>query len=209
MLECLSVGVLECLSVGVLECLSVGGFEYSSFIIYNSSLLHPVQHIYMTRVLLLATLLLSLPACDTLQQIAKDAMAEPTLEEIGSGLKQALRNGVSKGVETLSQKDGYFKSAYKILLPDEARKVTDRLKNIPGFNNLENELLEKINRGAEEAAKEAGPIFVNAITAMTFQDARNILMGENNAATQNPKTPKPQNPNSFYNYYGIKRRKST
>ncbi len=138
----------------------------------------------MTRVLLLATLLLSLPACDTLQQIAKDAMAEPTLEEIGSGLKQALRNGVSKGVETLSQKDGYFKSAYKILLPDEARKVTDRLKNIPGFNNLENELLEKINRGAEEAAKEAGPIFVNAITAMTFQDARNILMGENNAATQ-------------------------
>lgn len=138
----------------------------------------------MIRLLLLSTFLLSLPACDTLQQIAKDAMAEPTLDEIGGGLKEALRNGIAKGVDALSQKDGYFKSAYKILLPEEARKVTDRLKNIPGFNNLENDLLEKINRGAEDAAKEAGPIFVNAITSMTFQDARNILLGENNAATQ-------------------------
>ena len=138
----------------------------------------------MIRTLMLAFLLLSLPACETLQQIAKDAMAEPTLEEIGRGLKEALRIGLNKGVESLSQKDGYFKSAYKILLPEEARKVTSRLQNIPGFSNLENELLEKINRGAENAAKEAGPIFVNAITSMSFQDARNILMGENNAATQ-------------------------
>lgn len=126
---------------------------------------------------------LLLPACDTLQQVAKDVMAQPTLEEVGQGLKSALRNGITKGVDQLSQKDGYFKSVYKILLPEEAQRVTTRLKGIPGFSSIEEELLEKINRGAEDAAKEAGPIFVDAIMAMTFADAKNILMGADNAAT--------------------------
>lgn len=127
--------------------------------------------------------LLFLSSCETLQQVAKDVMAEPTLEEIGRGLKEALTNGISKGVDVLSQKDGYFKSAYKILLPSEVQTVTSRLKNVPGFSNLENELLEKINRGAEDAAVEAKPIFVGAIRSLTFQDATNILMGADNAAT--------------------------
>lgn len=123
-------------------------------------------------------------ACDTLQQIANEALNEPSLGEIGNGLKEALNKGVSNGVNSLSARDGYFKSAYKILLPEEARKVTDRLKAVPGFSTLENDLLEKINRGAEDAAKDAGPIFVSAIRAMTFQDATNILMGADNAATE-------------------------
>jgi len=136
-------------------------------------------------ILLLSTLalLFSLSSCETLSGIAKDVLSEPSLEEIGRGLKEALSNGITKGVNVLSQKDGYFKSAYKILLPPEARKVTEKLKNVPGFTNLENELLEKINRGAEDAAKEAGPIFLNAIRQMTFQDATNILMGVDNSAT--------------------------
>ncbi len=127
--------------------------------------------------------LATFPACDTLQGIAKDVMAEPTLDEIGRGLKEALTNGISKGVDVLSAKDGYFKSAYKILLPPEARKVTDRLRVIPGFEKLEDNLIERINRGAEDAAKEAKPIFVSAIRSMTFSDATNILMGTDNAAT--------------------------
>ena len=127
--------------------------------------------------------LMSLSSCDTLQAVAKDVLAEPTLDEIGRGLKEALNKGITKGVENLSARDGYYKSAYKILLPPEARKVTDRLKGIPGFEKLEENLLEKINRGAEEAAKEATPIFVSAIRSLTFQDVTNILMGENNAAT--------------------------
>lgn len=134
--------------------------------------------------LLLLALLFPLASCDTLSGIAKEVLSEPTLEEIGRGLKEALSNGIKKGVNVLSQKDGYFKSAYKILLPPEARKVTEKLKNVPGFSNLENELLEKINRGAEDAAKEAGPIFLNAIRSMTFQDATNILMGADNSATE-------------------------
>lgn len=127
--------------------------------------------------------LVALPSCDTLQTIAKDVMAEPTADEMGRGLKEALTKGITKGVETLSAKDGYYKSAYKILLPAEARKVTERLKVVPGFDKLEENLLEKINRGAEDAAKEATPIFVTAIKSLTFKDVTNILMGSDNAAT--------------------------
>ncbi|TNE52613.1 MAG: DUF4197 domain-containing protein [Bacteroidetes bacterium] len=137
-----------------------------------------------TPAFLLLSLTLVFSSCDTLQQIATEALNEPSLAEIGQGLKDALGNGVEKGVNELSATDGYFKSAYKILLPAEARKVTDKLKVVPGFTNLENELLEKINRGAEDAAKSAGPIFATAIRSMTFQDATNILMGADNAATE-------------------------
>jgi predicted small secreted protein len=128
-------------------------------------------------------LLLGLPACDTLQGIAKDVLAEPTLDEITRGLKEALSNGIGKGVDVLSARDGYYKSAYKILLPTEAQRVADRLRVVPGFEKLEDSLLERINRGAEDAAREAKPIFVTAIRSMTFQDAKNILLGEDNAAT--------------------------
>ena len=125
----------------------------------------------------------TLASCDALKEVAGGVLGEPTVEEIGKALKEALSNGVTKGVDNLSQKDGYFKSAYKILLPDDARKVTSKLQGIPGFSNLENELLEKMNRGAEDAAKEAGPIFLGAIRQLTIQDAANILMGADNAAT--------------------------
>ncbi len=137
-----------------------------------------------TLALFLSSVAIAFSACDTLQQIANEALSEPTTAEIGQGLKEALSNGITKGVNVLSATDGYFKSPYKILLPAEVRKVTDKLKSVPGFTNLENELLEKINRGAEDAAKEAGPIFMTAIKSLTFQDALNILMGADNAATQ-------------------------
>ncbi|MBX2892241.1 MAG: DUF4197 domain-containing protein [Saprospiraceae bacterium] len=123
-------------------------------------------------------------SCDALKDVTDGVLSAPTLEEIGRGLKEALSSGVTKGVNNLSQRDGYFKSAYKILLPPEARTVADKLRPVPGFANLENELIEKMNRGAEEAAKEAGPIFLSAIRQMTFQDARNILLGADNAATE-------------------------
>jgi glutaredoxin 2 len=149
----------------------------------------------MKKVLLLPLLLLSLflASCDVLQEAAGTILSEPSIEEIGRGLKEALTNGITKGATALSQKDGYFKSAYKILLPADVRKVTDKLKSIPGFSNIENELIEKMNRGAEDAAKEATPIFVSAIRGMTIQDATNILMGSENAATQylNKTTNKP------------------
>ena len=106
-----------------------------------------------------------------------------TSAEAGAGLKEALSLGIGKGSDLLSRENGYYKSVYKILLPEEARKVTDKLQGIPGFSEVEEVILEKINRGAEDAAKKAKPIFLAAIKEMTFADAMNILLGDKNAAT--------------------------
>lgn len=104
--------------------------------------------------------------------------------DIAAGLKEALDKGVDQSVRTLSVTDGFYKSAYKILLPDEARKIIDKLKFIPGFSNLEEEVVKRLNKGAEDAASKAGPIFIGAIKEMTFDDVMNVLMGDKNAATQ-------------------------
>ena len=136
-----------------------------------------------TRFFALAVVMaVGLSSCDTLQKLG--GLNEPTTAEIGAGLKQALEFGISEGATILSQRDGYFKSEYKILLPPEARRVVDKLKFIPGFTDVENVILEKLNRAAEDAASSAKPIFVNAIKQMTFDDALNILMGPKDAATQ-------------------------
>ncbi len=128
---------------------------------------------------------LTLTSCDVLQQVATTALEKTlTNEDIGNGLREALTLGIGKGSDVLSQKGGYFNSAYKILLPPEARQVTDRLRVIPGFNKVEDIVLEKINAGAEDAAAKAKPIFVSAIRQMTISDALNILMGDKNAATE-------------------------
>ena len=96
-----------------------------------------------------------------------------TNAQIGNGLKQALEIGIGKGADRLSMKDGYFKSAYKVLLPEEARKLTSRLQNVPGFNQVENKILELVNRGAEDAAKKAAKEAKKA--------ARRAEMGEEEA----------------------------
>jgi hypothetical protein len=146
-----------------------------------------LEHKILTmKKLVILPLLLSLfivSSCDVLQQAAGTILNEPSIEEIGNGLKEALSNGIAKGANALSFRDAYYKGFYKILLPSEVRTVTDKLKNIPGFSNIEEELLEKMNHGAEDAAKEAAPIFVTAIKALTIQDASSILMGSDNAAT--------------------------
>ena len=121
---------------------------------------------------------------------AKDAVNNVTdggglsTEEVGKGLKEALNVGVGEAVDFLSVEDGYYKSAYKILMPEEAEKVMGKLRAVPGFSNIEDDILEKINRAAEDAATKAKPIFVSAIKQMTFKDAMNILMGEKDAATR-------------------------
>ncbi len=140
----------------------------------------------MIKKVLLLLVVINLTACTELQQLAGAVLTTDTLSDldVGNGLKEALTIGISKGADKLSITDGYFKSAYKVLLPEEAQKVTSKLRNVPLFGNVEDKILEKINRAAEDAAKSAKPIFVSAIKQMTFQDATNILMGSNNAATQ-------------------------
>ncbi len=109
----------------------------------------------------------------------------PTSEgDIGNGLKQALEFGVKEAVDKLSADKGYLESPYKIIVPEEAQVIVSKVKMVPGFQDVEQQLIEKMNKAAEIAAKKATPIFVDAITSLTIKDAMNILMGEKNAATQ-------------------------
>lgn len=103
--------------------------------------------------------------------------------DIGSALKEALNNGVTKQVTKLTAVDGFYKNeAVKILLPEELKKVDAKLRQM-GMSELADEGIKVLNRAAEDAVKEATPIFVNAITSMSFTDAKNILMGADNSAT--------------------------
>ena len=132
-----------------------------------------------------------LNGCTELQQIASQIPADTSTAGIGGvssmkisqGLKQALEFGVQDGVKKLGQKDGFFgNSLTKILLPQELQKVDNTLRNI-GLGSLADEGLKLLNRAAEDAVTEAAPIFTNAITSMSFNDAKGILLGGDNAAT--------------------------
>lgn len=141
----------------------------------------------MKKYLIALMLPMCLMSCDPadLQKILDGAsQVALTDADIAGGLKEALTSGVGQAVTTLAADNGYFDSPYKILLPEEARQVTDKLKFIPGFENIEQEVVRRLNRGAEDAASKARPIFVNAIKQLSFNDVMNILMGDNNAATQ-------------------------
>nr|WP_299035560.1 DUF4197 domain-containing protein [uncultured Tenacibaculum sp.] len=106
-----------------------------------------------------------------------------TQEQIGNGLRQALDNGIQHQVTKLTSKDGFYKNdLVKILLPEELQAVDKGLRKI-GLGNLADEGLKAINRTAEDAVKTATPIFVNAVKEITFTDAKNILLGADNAAT--------------------------
>jgi hypothetical protein len=105
-------------------------------------------------------------------------------EEVAKGLKEALSVGASKGSDIASALDGYYKNtAIKIPFPPEVKQVETKLRQI-GLGSEVDKFIVSLNRAAEDAAKQAKPVFVNAITSMTIQDAFGILKGEKDAATQ-------------------------
>lgn len=107
-----------------------------------------------------------------------------TTGEVAEGLKEALIKGISTGSDLVSQTDGYFKSPeIKIPFPPDVKKVEDKLRQV-GLGNEVDRFVLTLNRGAEDAAKEAKPIFINAIKQMTIDDAWGILKGQPDAATQ-------------------------
>jgi hypothetical protein len=107
-----------------------------------------------------------------------------TTAEVAEGLKEALIKGISTGSDLVSITDGYFKNAeIKIPFPSEVKKVEDAMRKI-GLGGQVDKFVLTLNRGAEDAAKEAKPIFIAAIKSMTIQDAWAILKGEENAATE-------------------------
>ncbi|KQM34256.1 DUF4197 domain-containing protein [Chryseobacterium sp. Leaf201] len=106
-----------------------------------------------------------------------------TSTQISSGLKQALSLGVTEGVKKLGVTDGFLKNeAVKILMPEKLRKIDTTLRSI-GLGSLADQGVKLLNRAAEDAVTEAAPIFTKAITSMTITDAKNILLGSDNAAT--------------------------
>ena len=130
-------------------------------------------------------LILNVTACAQLQQVVNQ-MPQGGLgnTEIASGLRQALDFGIDKQVSKLTAEDGFFKNELvKILLPEELQKVDKTLRDF-GLGKLADEGLKILNRAAEDAVKEATPIFINAVKDITFTDAKNILLGSDNAATQ-------------------------
>ena len=140
----------------------------------------------------LITLSMVLGACTTAQinqaiSTAGGALGvEPplTTEDVASGLKEALVKGISNGSELASRTDGYFKNeAIKILFPPDAKRAEEKLRQV-GLGNEVDKFVMALNRGAEDAAREAKPIFVAAIRSMTIDDAWGILKGDQDAATQ-------------------------
>jgi len=144
----------------------------------------------MKRIGFALTILLS--ACTTAQinqtmgevNKAMGGQQSLTTAEVAEGLKEALIKGISNGSDMASQLDGYFKNPkIKIPFPPDVKKVEDKLRQI-GLGGEVDKFVMTLNRGAEDAAKEAKPIFISAIKQMTIQDAWAILKGSDNAATE-------------------------
>ncbi|WP_439951252.1 DUF4197 domain-containing protein [Formosa haliotis] len=103
--------------------------------------------------------------------------------DIASGLREALNLGIEKQVNSLTQEDGFYKNdLVKIVMPEELQKVDLALRRV-GLGSLADEGIKVLNRAAEDAVKEATPIFVDAVKDITFDDAKSILLGNDDAAT--------------------------
>lgn len=140
----------------------------------------------MIKKLLLFVFVLLLVSCAELQQVV-DQFPQGTYgignEEIANGLREALDKGIEQQVRKLTKEDGFYKNELvKILLPEELQKVDRTLRDV-GLGNLADEGIKVLNRAAEDAVSEATPIFINAVKDITFADAKNILLGKDDAAT--------------------------
>lgn len=133
------------------------------------------------------TITLLITSCSELMQVLETMPTNVPLTEgeVANGLKEALITGARNSSSVLGAKDGYFgNEALKILLPEEANVIIENISKIPGGDKLVQDAILSINRAAEDAAKEAAPIFVNSVRQMTIRDAFTILRGEDDAATQ-------------------------
>ena len=149
-----------------------------------------IMNIKTAYVALASSVILS---CGTVNEIMKgveDVLNEtgttssiPSNIEIGNGLKEALVKGTNTGVSSLSAAGGYLNNPqFKIPFPKDAQKIETTLRDL-GMGSQVDKVIESLNRAAEDAVSEAKPLFVNAIKQMTFADVKNVLMGDNMAAT--------------------------
>ncbi len=107
-----------------------------------------------------------------------------TNTEAAGGLKEALIQGISKGADQASKTDGFnLNRLIRIPFPPDAQRVANTLRTI-GLGGQVDKFELSLNRGAEDAAKSAKPIFLSAIRSLTFSDVWGILTGSKDAATQ-------------------------
>jgi hypothetical protein len=135
--------------------------------------------------LMLSLIVLLNSSCDVLQNLptSTNTGTGVTEAEAGRGIKEALAQGITNAVLQLNREDGFFKDAfYKILLPPEARKVENTLRDL-GMGKLVDKAILQVNRGAEDAAGYAKPIFIDAIKSMTLQDAIGLVRNGDTSAT--------------------------
>ena len=121
---------------------------------------------------------------DSANEVLNGPQGSLTTSEVTSGLKEALVKGTDYAVDFSGVRDGFYKNPRLFIpFPEEAEKVKEVALNL-GLNNQVNKFEETLNRAAEQAVQEAKPIFVNAITSMTVEDAFALLKGGDNAATE-------------------------
>lgn len=128
--------------------------------------------------------LISLASCDTLSNLPSGAGVAITESEAAQGIREALDQGVGRGIGFLNKTDGFFgNQAYKLFLPAEAQRIENTLRQL-GMSGMVDKAILQINRAAEDAVGYARPIFLDAIKAITIADALNIIRGSQDAATQ-------------------------
>lgn len=104
--------------------------------------------------------------------------------EIVAGLKEALAQGTTRAINQLGRSDGFWADLrVRVPLPTEVARVEKGLRQF-GQGALVDQFHLTLNRAAEQAVPHVAEIFGNAVRQMTFQDARAILSGQQDAATQ-------------------------
>ena len=143
---------------------------------------HTLKSRHLAGGLVCLALMLS-PMCAYPGELYPPGQFESGDSELVAGLKEALSVGTKSAVELVSKVDGYFANELiKIIMPEQLKAVADTLSSI-GFRKQVEEFVLSMNRAAEKAAPEALGIFVEAVKAMSFEDAKNILGGGDTAAT--------------------------
>lgn len=143
----------------------------------------------MQKILFILSFLIFFNSCEESGDIVDILTSTPLTEtEVIEGLKEALVIGTDTAVTKVSKVNGYYlDELIKIYLPPEADIILENVDNpvlaAIGVDAFIEDMVLKLNRAAEDAAKEATPIFVDAITEMTIQDAFDILNGSDTSAT--------------------------
>jgi hypothetical protein len=145
-----------------------------------------LKKVTMKRLITILAVTVIITGCAEVMKVLESASLPLPLteEEVAGGLREALVTGAQNAAKRLAAENGYYgDAAIKILLPDEAKVIIDNISKIPGGDKLVEDVVLRINRAAEDAAKEVAPVFVGSIKQMTLRDAFGILNGADNAAT--------------------------